>query len=242
MERTTLSRPSSLVIPASAEKTWANRIPFAYTQNTDFTCGPTVLRAAMDRLLPDRVATPGEDMEIWRDANSTYMGEGEPGCTHFGLAVAALRRGFTASLCTNRPDVLDGMMRDLVAEPWQEKFFDAQYRAHRQEAYGRGLGRASGLLAGEFNLDLIRTLQAQGQQLLMVTRSFCDDDEHWVMIDDVKEDGISLIDPCHESRRAQYYRAAHHKPFHDAGNLKDRSLFGPDHRVHCVLAIGRAPQ
>ncbi|MAH05135.1 MAG: peptidase C39 family protein [Pseudomonadota bacterium] len=61
-----------------------------YQQTQDFTCGPACLIMALTHLgkidMPDNHLF---EMDIWRRANSVFMGKGHPGCGPYGLAIAA---------------------------------------------------------------------------------------------------------------------------------------------------------
>lgn len=75
----------------------ALKAPF-YRQTLDFTCGPCALLMAMAAL--DARAVPGRTAEIrlWREATTVFMAAGHGGCGPFGLALAAVRRGFGATV------------------------------------------------------------------------------------------------------------------------------------------------
>jgi ribosomal protein S18 acetylase RimI-like enzyme len=71
--------------------------PF-YGQTLDFTCGPCALMMAMAAL--DRSFVPDQPTEIrlWREATTVFLAAGHGGCGPFGLAAAAIRRGFNATI------------------------------------------------------------------------------------------------------------------------------------------------
>ncbi len=72
--------------------------PHYYRQTTGFTCGPASLMMAMRDLDPASPFSRREELQIWREATSIYMGSGHGGCTPQGLMLAALRRKFNATL------------------------------------------------------------------------------------------------------------------------------------------------
>lgn len=80
-----------------ASRAVALRAPY-YAQTLDFTCGPCALlmaMAALDRhTLIDRTA----EIRVWREATTVFMAAGHGGCGPFGLALAAVRRGFGATV------------------------------------------------------------------------------------------------------------------------------------------------
>lgn len=70
-------------------------VPY-YPQHTDFTCGPAALMMGMAALSPRAVMSMSEELGIWRESTTIYMMAGHGGCSPVGLALAALRRGYTA--------------------------------------------------------------------------------------------------------------------------------------------------
>lgn len=71
----------------------ALRAPY-YGQTLDFTCGPCALLMAMAALDRGTVIDRAAEIRVWREATTVFMAAGHGGCGPFGLALAALRRGF----------------------------------------------------------------------------------------------------------------------------------------------------
>jgi ribosomal protein S18 acetylase RimI-like enzyme len=65
-----------------------------YAQTLDFTCGPCALLMAMAALNPGMTIDRTTEIRLWREATTIFMAAGHGGCGPFGLAVAAVRRGF----------------------------------------------------------------------------------------------------------------------------------------------------
>jgi ribosomal protein S18 acetylase RimI-like enzyme len=82
-----------------------------YQQTTDFTCGPSSLMMAIKTLKPDYAMTRHEELQIWREATTIYMTSGYGGCSPYGLALSAWRRGLQVSLYINQSDTpfIDGV-------------------------------------------------------------------------------------------------------------------------------------
>ena len=78
-----------------------------YGQTTDFTCGPSSLIMAMQALKPSVKADRALELQLWREANTIFMGPsgGHGGCSALGLALAAHRRGFGAEVHVNHRGV-----------------------------------------------------------------------------------------------------------------------------------------
>lgn len=85
------------------------RVPH-YRQTTDFTCGPSACLMAMSVLAPGRRHSRTEELEIWREATTIFMGPkgGHGGCGALGLALALHRRGFRPEVHVSHRGVLLG--------------------------------------------------------------------------------------------------------------------------------------
>lgn len=83
----------SLWIVEKAPHSVALRTPY-YGQTLDFTCGPCALLMAMAALDNTTVIDRTEEIRVWREATTVFMAAGHGGCGPFGLALAAVRRGF----------------------------------------------------------------------------------------------------------------------------------------------------
>jgi hypothetical protein len=85
------------------------RVPH-YRQTTDFTCGPSACLMAMRTLDPGRPMRRAEELEIWREATTIFMGPsgGHGGCGALGLALALHRRGFRPEVHVNHRGLLLG--------------------------------------------------------------------------------------------------------------------------------------
>lgn len=82
---------------ATAAQAVALRAPY-YAQTLDFTCGPCALLMAMAALDGSIVIDRQSEIRVWREATTVFMAAGHGGCGPFGLAAAAVRRGFAATV------------------------------------------------------------------------------------------------------------------------------------------------
>lgn len=73
------------------------KLPY-YNQSTDFTCGPSSLMMAMTALDKSQPIHRAHELQLWREANTVFMGKGHPGSSPYGLALAGWRRGFQIAL------------------------------------------------------------------------------------------------------------------------------------------------
>jgi len=79
--------------------------PF-YGQTLDFTCGPCALMMAMAALDPFFVPDRPTEIRLWREATTVFLAAGHGGCGPFGLAAAAIRRGFATTIYAPRGQTL----------------------------------------------------------------------------------------------------------------------------------------
>jgi hypothetical protein len=79
-----------------------------YRQTTDFTCGPSSCLMAMKALDGRKPMGRSEELAIWREATTIFMGPagGHGGCGALGLALALHRRGFRPEVHVNHRGVL----------------------------------------------------------------------------------------------------------------------------------------
>lgn len=89
------------------------RVPY-YPQTTEFTCGPAALLMAMKALDPAVELSPRHEFQLWREATTIFMAAGHGGCDPYGLALAAYRRGFPATIHVNEEGYLflDGLRNE----------------------------------------------------------------------------------------------------------------------------------
>ncbi len=68
-------------------------VPY-YEQSLEFTCGAASLMMAMKALKPETQFSRRLELRLWREATTIFMTSGHGGCGPFGLALAAVDRGF----------------------------------------------------------------------------------------------------------------------------------------------------
>ena len=105
-----------------------------YGQTLDFTCGPCALLIAMSALDPATVMDQAAEIRLWREATTVFMAAGHGGCGPFGLACAALHRGFDVAVYAAAGSSL---FMDSVREPRKKQViqrvegdFEAELVAH----------------------------------------------------------------------------------------------------------------
>ncbi|MCW8889861.1 MAG: GNAT family N-acetyltransferase/peptidase C39 family protein [Sedimenticola sp.] len=68
-------------------------VPY-YEQSLEFTCGAASLMMAMKALQPEVIFSRRLELRLWREATTIFMTSGHGGCGPYGLALAAVNRGF----------------------------------------------------------------------------------------------------------------------------------------------------
>ncbi|WCM86713.1 GNAT family N-acetyltransferase/peptidase C39 family protein [Acidovorax sp. NCPPB 3576] len=106
-----------------------------YGQTLDFTCGPCALLIAMSALAPDTVLDQAAEIRLWREATTVFMAAGHGGCGPFGLACAALRRGFGVAVYAAAGSSL---FIDSVREPHKKRVIQRVEDDFRAELVGQG--------------------------------------------------------------------------------------------------------
>jgi ribosomal protein S18 acetylase RimI-like enzyme len=76
-------------------------VPY-YQQTLEFTCGPAALLMAMCAKNPSIEFTRREELKIWRESTTIFMTSGHGGCSPYGLALSALKRGFNVEIYVNK--------------------------------------------------------------------------------------------------------------------------------------------
>ncbi|HET8726835.1 MAG TPA: peptidase C39 family protein [Alphaproteobacteria bacterium] len=108
-------------------------VPY-YPQTTDFTCGPCALMMVMRALDPALVLDRQLEIRIWREATTIYMTSGPGGCDPYGLALAAHKRGFSATVHVSVSDDQLLFLEGVRSEKKKEVMRLAQEELRREVA------------------------------------------------------------------------------------------------------------
>jgi ribosomal protein S18 acetylase RimI-like enzyme len=171
----------------------ALRAPF-YAQTLDFTCGPCALLMAMAALdksvVPDRTS----EIRLWREATTVFMAAGHGGCGPFGLALAAVRRGFDATVHAPAghamfvESVRDQRKKDVIE--LVESDFRAEFAATGQRVARAPVSPAQlieHLHRGHVPLVLISLWRLHGEK-----------GPHWVVVTGFDGHVFRILDPMAE--------------------------------------------
>jgi len=165
-------------------------VPY-YPQSLEFTCGPAALMMAMRHFGYPVPLERWLELALWREATTIFMLSGHGGCSAHGLAVAALRRGFRATVVSSDGDVpfldsvRDGDKKDVI-----------RIAHHTFERDLRDLGgRAE--LRDFTDRDAVDALRRGALPLVMLSgyRLYAEKVPHWVIVTGYDADHLYLHDP-----------------------------------------------
>src|SRR5262245_10546044 len=148
---------------------------------------------AMQALKPSVKANRGLELQLWREANTIFMGPsgGHGGCGALGLALAAHRRGFGAEVHVNHRGVLLG---DRAESKERAEIMRVLQERDLKEA------RAAGIPVRYDSLeiaDLAAALHAGTLPIMLNSMEFLHDDPtaHWFVVTAVDDDNVYVNDP-----------------------------------------------
>ena len=165
-------------------------VPY-YPQSLEFTCGPAALMMAMRH---HGYPVPLErwlELALWREATTIFMLSGHGGCSAHGLAVAALRRGFRATVVTRDAEV---PFLDSVRSDDKKDVIRIAHRTFERELRDLG-GRVE--LRDVTDRDVVEALKRGALPLVMLSgyRLYAEKVPHWVVVTGFDADHLYLHDP-----------------------------------------------
>ena len=196
-----------------AGKASGRKLPY-YNQSTDFTCGPSSLMMAMTALDKAQPIDRAHELQLWREANTVFMGKGHPGSSPYGLALAAWRRGFTVELWLSHrgPYLLD-----------YQKLSDRRKVSALMQREDEKLVKTAQIpmpLKKWKVADLKAAIEAGAVPLVLVSTNLFhgDNGPHWVAISAVDDENVYVNDPWitakkRQTAKSQTARAASHADF-----------------------------
>lgn len=174
------------------DETTHTPLPFLYyAQTLEFTCGAAALMMAMAALKPGLQLDRRLEIRLWREATTVFMASGHGGCGPFGLALAAQKRGFGATVYApaHGPMFLGGVRdpdKKRVIELVEADFIDEL--ANTPVAVHRGQLRSETLIAhlrrGEVPVVLISLFRLHGEKGL-----------HWITVTGYDSHVFRVLDP-----------------------------------------------
>lgn len=208
------SRTDTRKAPARPHKTSA-RSPY-YNQTLDFTCGPSSLLMAMKTLDASSDFSRAHEMQLWREANTVFMGKGHPGSSPYGIALAAWRRGFPAEIWQGRkgPVLMD-------YQPDAERRKVSKLIQGEDEAMVREAGMPITLRRWSID-DLKAEMKAGAVPIVLVSTKLFHggNTPHWVVVAKIDDDSVYVSDPWISRAKGQTARSQTARPATHADFLK----------------------
>lgn len=167
-----------------------NDVPF-YEQSLEFTCGAASLIMAMAALDPEVEISRRHELRLWREATTVFMTSGHGGCGPYGLAVAAMRRGFPVEVFINDTSV---HFADSVRDLAKKAVIELVQHDMEEEL------RVGGVPIHEtaMDLDRMRELLAGGAVVLALISSwqiYESKSPHWVVVTGMNDRFVFINDP-----------------------------------------------
>ena len=165
-------------------------VPY-YPQSLDFTCGPACLMMAMRH---HGYPVPLErwlELTLWREATTVFMLSGHGGCSAHGLAVAALRRGFQATVVS--PDTGVPFL-DSVRDPEKKDVIQLSHETFQRELKALG----GSVDNRQFGVDdVVAALRRGAIPIVLVSgyRLYAEKMPHWVVVTGYDEENLYIHDP-----------------------------------------------
>jgi len=141
----------------------------------------------MQKLCPDYTPTLRDELEIWRASNTVFMGEDQAGCNIYGLACAALQRGFL-------PEIFVSENSDTIFNHTLENDHERTCLLTAQAIDKEHAQRHHIPITIERPSKNLLTRLAQEDRAILV---LINDGEvgHWVVCDKITEQEVLLFDP-----------------------------------------------
>jgi ribosomal protein S18 acetylase RimI-like enzyme len=165
-------------------------VPY-HPQTLEFTCGPASLMMAMRALGYAVPLGQAEELALWREATTVFMLAGHGGTSAHGLAVAALRRGFDATVWVDAPGA---PFLDTVRSAPKKRVIEIAHEGFEAE-----LRRWGGeVRLGDFGADdVVAQLAGGGVPLVLVSgaKLYAQRIPHWVVATGWDDDHLYVHDP-----------------------------------------------
>lgn len=177
--------------PGAGSTARRRRVPH-YRQTTDFTCGPSACLMAMKALDRRRAMRRAEELAIWREATTIFMGPagGHGGCGALGLALALVRRGFRAEVHLSHRGVLLGRRS---RSPDRQEVMRLLQARDLAEARARGIP----VRYGRLSLGQLEAAAAKAVPIVLCSTRLIHGDSvpHWVVVTGFDAGRVYVNDP-----------------------------------------------
>jgi ribosomal protein S18 acetylase RimI-like enzyme len=186
------------------------KVPY-YRQSLDFTCGPAALMMAMRALSRQVRFDRATEVGLWREATTVFMTSGHGGCSPYGLALAAARRGFAVDLhVASGGETL--FVNSVRSEEKREviRLVDQQFKTELKRTKAR-VHRAALDLAG---LDAALARSAVPVVLISNYRIYGERAPHWVTVVGADDSFLYVNDPWVDEQEGRGVTESMELPIH----------------------------
>ena len=155
-------------------------------QTTPFTCGPAAGLMALRLAGVPTTTCWIDELRIWREANSIFMGKGQAGCEPDGLAAALARRGACVRLWERETT---GLFDAWTRSPDARLILGELREADRAEAAKAGVER----LDAPFSRQILDKHLSEGWVPVVLARD--GRTLHWVTVRKIEDGRVEVLDP-----------------------------------------------
>ena len=183
------------------------RVPY-YRQTLEFTCGPAALIMAMKALDPGLAVNRELEITLWRESTTVFMTSGIGGCTPFGLALAARKRGFGVTLYTSAGA---DFFADSVRSPVKKEVIQLVQKGFIRELRNRGVPiRHKAVTLAELG----RRMEGGAIPIVLISsyRIYGDKAPHWVVVTGCDERFVRVHDPYVDTEAGETVVDSHNMP------------------------------
>ena len=165
-------------------------VPY-YQQTLEFTCGPAALMMAMKALDPAVALDRTQEIRIWRESTTVFMTSGHGGTSPYGMALAAVHRGFEAEVYVNDATEL---LIDSVRSAEKKEVMRLVEKDFLEEMRERGIPVHYRKV--DVN-DLRAAFEAGGIPIVLISsyRIYKEKFPHWVVVTGFDDRFIYVHDP-----------------------------------------------
>lgn len=162
-----------------------------YTQSFGFSCGPASLMMVLKEIDPGITLDRSTEISIWRDANL----QESKATSSYGLALAALRRGFRARIRANSDGVgFNRRLKDRFPQI-DEEFMELLFEETRKQARALGVEEID---EGGCIDQIEEELGSGIHPVVLISTSLMDEEEeipHWIIVVNVNNDTVDIANP-----------------------------------------------